>query len=76
MGKKIYFQDIVDYEIPGTSSDESTLKNLLSQSGAESSNVVNGIYKVLRFLIKKSQPITISGGVQFQVPPQVLQISI
>lgn len=62
MEKKLYFQDIVDSEVPDTSSDESTLKNLLPQSGSESSNVVNGVYKILRFLIRKIQPITISGG--------------
>lgn len=75
MEKKLYFQDIVDSEVPDTSSDESTLKSLLPQSGSESSNVVNGVYKILRFLIRKIQPITISGGVRFQVLPQVLQIS-
>lgn len=74
--KKLYFQDIIDSEIPDTSSDESTLKSLLPQSGSESSNVVNGVYKILRFLIRKIQPITVSGGVRFQVLPQVLQISI
>lgn len=62
MEKKLYFQDIVDSEVPDTSSDESTLKSLLPQSGSESSNVVNGVYKILRFLIRKIQPITISGG--------------